>query len=62
MEAKASLYVPACFRNFQGFNVTDIKEFVSDQKMILILEKTPERVHLCGCCGCKQVHITRNTR
>jgi transposase len=54
MDQKTSLYVPACLRSFQGFNTIDIKEFIADQEMILVLEKSVDRVHLCGCCGAKQ--------
>jgi transposase len=54
MEAKASLYVPACLRSFQGFNTIDIKESVTEQTMVLVLEKTDDRVHLCNCCGGRQ--------
>lgn len=51
MEAKAQLYVPACFRTFQGFNTIDIKEFAGEQRIELILEKAKDVVHTCGCCG-----------
>src|SRR5258708_9704874 len=54
MEAKASHYVPYCFRIFQGFNTIDIKESHSTHEMTLVLEKSKERVHLCNCCGGKQ--------
>ena len=51
MEAKAQLYVPVCLRSFQRFNMVDIKEFVGERKMQLILEKTDEVIHTCNCCG-----------
>ncbi len=51
MESKAPIYIPACFRTFQGFNVGDIKEFVSTREMELILHKVPGKVQTCNCCG-----------
>src|SRR5450755_2650168 len=54
MEAKTSIYVPACFKTFQGFNLIDIKEFVSNKTMQLIYEQAPDKVHTCNCCGSTQ--------
>ena len=51
MEAKAPIYVPACFRTFQGFNLLDIKESNSNKTMRLIYEQAPDKVHTCNCCG-----------
>ena len=51
MESKASIYIPVCFRTFQGFNLIDIKEFVGEQRMELVYEKAPNKVHTCNCCG-----------
>jgi transposase len=51
MEAKASVYIPHAFRSFQGFSVRDIKESVVSKEMEIILEKAPDKVHVCGCCG-----------
>lgn len=51
MDAKADIYVPYAFRSFQGFSVIDIKESVVSKQMEIVLAKTPERVHLCSCCG-----------
>lgn len=31
--------------------MVDIKEFVGERKMQLILEKTDEVIHTCNCCG-----------
>lgn len=53
MDAKVSIYVPQCFKTFQGFSVKDIKEFRSRQHMELILESNPDRVSLCNVCGLK---------
>jgi len=51
MDQKASPYVPYWFRTFQGFNVSDIKEFIPTTEMELVLEKNTERKHMCACCG-----------
>jgi transposase len=51
MEAKASIYIPYAFRVFQGFHVIDIKENQTHRHMEIVLEKEPERVHLCSRCG-----------
>lgn len=51
MEAKASIYIPHAFRSFQGFSVLDIKESVISKEMQIELEKVPNKVHLCACCG-----------
>jgi transposase len=50
MEPKAELYIPACFRSFQGFQVKDIKEFRSTNHMEIILESEKTRAHVCGRC------------
>lgn len=51
MDAKASIYIPYAFRSFQGFQVCDIKESLNDRHMEIVLEKEPNKVHLCGRCG-----------
>lgn len=51
MDAKASIYIPHAFRAFQGFSVLDIKESVVAKEMEIVLEKVPDKVHLCSCCG-----------
>lgn len=51
MEAKASIYIPYAFRSFQGFKVTDIKEFQETRHMEIVLEKNPDKIHSCSRCG-----------
>ena len=51
MEAKARIYVPQAFRNFQGFSVKDIKESRASKTMEIVLHKVDDKVHLCNCCG-----------
>ena len=51
MDAKAEIYIPHVFRSFQGFSVRDIKESVVTSEMEIVLEKDPDKVHLCACCG-----------
>lgn len=51
MEAKASIYIPYAFRIFQGFTVSDIKENQSLRHMEIVLEKVPDKVHVCSRCG-----------
>ena len=53
MDAKATIYVPHAFRSFQGFSVKDIKESLVSKEMEIVLEKLPDKVHLCACCGGK---------
>ena len=52
MESKAELYIPQVFRNFQGFQIKDIKEWQTQRRMELILESKAEREHFCCRCGC----------
>lgn len=47
------MYLPYIFRSFQGFKTKDIKEFHSEQHMILILEPEEDRERLCRKCGDK---------
>lgn len=56
MDAAASIYVPYIFRCFQGFTVRDIKEFHKTQHMQIILEKSPDKISLCGKCGARLGH------
>jgi transposase len=51
MEAKARIYVPHAFRNFQGFSVVDIKESIISKQMEIWLK--PDETHrpACSCCG-----------
>lgn len=51
MEPKAELYIPAVFRSFQGFQIRDIREFRSTQRMEFVLESEPGRTHFCDRCG-----------
>jgi transposase len=53
MEAETKFYIPYIFRTFQGFTVSDIKEFHSRKHMELILKSEPERERLCHVCGHK---------
>lgn len=53
MESKAELYIPQVFRNFQGFEIRDIKEWSNERRMELILESKPGREHFCCRCGCE---------
>jgi transposase len=45
------MYVPYIFRQFQGFEVKDIKEYHSTRHMRLDLEASISRKRLCGHCG-----------
>lgn len=51
MDAKAPKYLPYIFRSFQGFQTKDIKEFIKDQRMEIILESERDRKRLCSRCG-----------
>ena len=55
MEPRAELYIPQVFRNFQGFQVRDIKEWRETEHMELVLEATPGKEHFCSICGCNQL-------
>jgi transposase len=48
---KASIYIPYAFRCFQGFTVSDIKEFQIKKHMEIHLVKEDDRKHLCCRCG-----------
>ena len=50
MEAKAGIYIPYVFRQFQGFSVTDIKESVATKKMEVELAANADRSSLCSRC------------
>ena len=45
------MYLPYLFRSFQGFTTRDIKEFHSEQHMVVVLEPEVGRVRLCRRCG-----------
>ncbi len=53
MQTKTPVYVPAVFRSFQGFDVEDIKEFRTEQRLEVWLKKSEGKVHLCSHCGNK---------
>lgn len=56
MDAKASIYIPYAFRSFQGFQVSDIKEFQETRHMEIVLEKSPDKIHSCSRCGNELAH------
>ena len=51
MEAKARIYVPHAFRNFQGFSVVDVKESIVSRQMELWLRAEETHRPLCSRCG-----------
>lgn len=51
MDAKVQLYVPRCFNSFQGFSVKDIKEFATDRRVEIHLERNLEETAICNACG-----------
>ena len=53
MDAQPSIYIPQVFRSFQGFNVSDIKEWTKDQRLEIHLEKVKDKEHICCKCGCQ---------
>lgn len=53
MNSKAQVYVPHFLNAFQGFSVLDLKEYRSEQRMDIILEKKEGKEHFCSVCGCK---------
>ena len=53
MEAKAQIYIPQVFRQFQGFEVRDLKEFQTKCEMEIILEATKDKEHFCTVCDTK---------
>jgi transposase len=50
MEAKPSIYIPVVFRTFPGFKLKDLKEFRTEKRMEIILEKDPDKIHYCSDC------------
>ena len=48
---KPKFYVPACLRNFQGFFVRDIKEWISEQRVEIHLEQNSDSPRVCHICG-----------
>ena len=47
----ANVYIPHVFRSFQGFQVSDIKEWRSEKRMEIFLEHDPEHPPVCDRCG-----------
>jgi transposase len=50
---RASTYLPQVFRSFQGFKVRDIKEWKAGKRIEIILDKDPDKEHVCVRCGSK---------
>jgi transposase len=48
---RASTYLPQVFRNFQGFDVADIKEWRTECRLEIILIKTEGKTHICSRCS-----------
>ncbi len=53
MDAKTKIYLPVVFRNFQGFETIDIKEFQTKLEMEIILEPIKDKEHYCTVCDSK---------
>ena len=51
MDAKVGNYLPYVFRNFQGFKTVDVREFIKEQRMELVLEPESNRSRICNACG-----------
>jgi len=47
----SSVYLPQVFKNFQGFDVKDIKEWRNERKLEIILIKQTDKKHICSRCG-----------
>jgi transposase len=45
------IYLPQVFRDFQGFDVEDIKEWRVERRLEIVLIKTPDKKHVCSCCN-----------
>ena len=50
MEARPSIYIPVVFRNFPGFKIRDLKEWRTEKRMEIILDKEEDKIHLCSVC------------
>lgn len=48
---RPDLYIPQAFRNFQGFSVKDIKEWRSDKRIEIHLERVKDKDQHCSVCG-----------
>lgn len=51
MNTESSVLIPRFLDVFQGFFVKDIKEFISDQRIEIHLERERGTEALCSCCG-----------
>jgi transposase len=49
--AGTQVYIPYCLRSFQGFLVSDIKEFRDRAHMQIILSRNDDDVRICARCG-----------
>ena len=49
--AGAEVYIPYCFRSFQGFSVVDIKEYRESAHMQIILSRDKDDPRVCARCG-----------
>lgn len=56
MDAKVQSYVPRCFNSFQGFTVRDIKEFSSDHRIEIHLDRLNDEKPICNACGLELGH------
>lgn len=50
---RPDLFIPYALRNFHGFNVKDIKEWRSDQRIEVHLEREADKDQFCAVCGCQ---------
>ncbi|MGZ3794586.1 MAG: transposase, partial [Bdellovibrio sp.] len=51
MDTKVQIYIPRCFNSFQGFFVKDIKEFATDKRVEIHLDRNAEMKPKCNACG-----------
>lgn len=51
MNVEPNILIPRFLNSFQGFSVKDIKEYITDQRVEIYLEKNPDTKNLCcRCC------------
>lgn len=50
METKPDLYIPQVFRSFQGFRVKDLKEWRTERRMEIVLERDKDKRQECSRC------------
>jgi len=53
MNQRHRINLPQVFQNFQGFFVKDFKEWRTDQRIEIILEREPIKEQYCKRCGCE---------